>query len=328
TAFNTIPHLMSPIVTETKRAVQILSWATVKMDERYALLAEAKVKNIKEYNRLGPEGIRDRFNPSTPDEEAQIPKKLSYIVIIIDELADLMMTAAKEIENYIVRLAQKSRAVGIHIVLATQRPQATVVTGLIKSNMPTRIGFRVAARMDSRIILDQNGAETLLGEGDMLFLKPGTSDLIRAQGTFVDDMEVRRIVKYLKDIAEPQFHPELTQLNSIDASEMRKDELFDDAVRVVLQTKRGSVSLLQRRLSVGYARASRMIEMMAASGILGEYKGSQAREVMITLKEYEKMRKQIERDDQESDSREEESSEPAYISEGQRGYVAVDEDEQ
>ena len=159
TAFNTIPHLMCPIVTETARAVQILEWATVKMDERYALLAEARVKNIAGYNRLGAEEIIRRFNPSSADEEAKIPKKLRYIVIVIDELADLMMTAAKEIEAYIVRLAQKSRSIGIHLILATQRPQATVVTGLIKSNMPTRIGFRVAARMDSRIILDQNGAE-------------------------------------------------------------------------------------------------------------------------------------------------------------------------
>ncbi|MHC4555796.1 MAG: DNA translocase FtsK 4TM domain-containing protein, partial [Planctomycetota bacterium] len=150
TAFNTIPHLMCPIVTETKVAVQILEWATVKMDERYALLAEARVKNVAEFNKLGVEEILKRFNPSNSEEEAKIPKKLPYIVIVIDELADLMMTAAKEIEAYIVRLAQKSRAVGIHIVLATQRPQATVVTGLIKSNMPTRIGFRVAARMDSR----------------------------------------------------------------------------------------------------------------------------------------------------------------------------------
>ncbi|HSV26415.1 MAG TPA: DNA translocase FtsK 4TM domain-containing protein, partial [Sedimentisphaerales bacterium] len=157
TAFNTIPHLMCPIITEIKRAEQILEWATVKMDERYALLAEARVKNIAAYNSLTPEEIVERFNPSTPDEEAQIPKKLPYIVVIIDELADLMMTAGKEVEAFIVRLAQKSRAVGIHLVLATQRPQATVVTGLIKANMPTRISFRVAARMDSRIILDQNG---------------------------------------------------------------------------------------------------------------------------------------------------------------------------
>jgi len=329
TAFNTIPHLMSPIITETQRAVQILEWATVKMDERYSLLAEARVKNITEYNSLGAEEIILRFNPSSAEEEAKIPKRMPYIVIVIDELADLMMTAPKEIEAYVVRLAQKSRAVGIHIVLATQRPQATVVTGLIKSNMPTRIGFRVAARLDSRIVLDQNGAETLLGEGDMLFLKPGTSDLVRAQGTFVDEMEVRRVVKYLKGIAEPQFHPELTQLNRIDVSEMKRDELFDEAVRIVLETQRGSVSLLQRRLNIGYARASRVIEMMASSGILGEYKGSQAREVTMTLKEYERVRKQMEADAEAgyADLSEDESSEPAYVSEGQRGYVAVDEDE-
>ncbi len=330
TAFNTIPHLMCPIVTETQMAVQILEWATVKMDERYALLAEARVKNIAEFNALGAAEILNRFNPSSDDEAEKIPKKLPYIVIVIDELADLMMTAAKEIEAYIVRLAQKSRAVGIHIVLATQRPQATVVTGLIKSNMPTRIGFRVAARMDSRIILDQNGAETLLGEGDMLFLKPGTSELIRAQGTYMDEAEIRRIVKHLKDVAEPQFHPELTQLKKIDTSEMGRDELFDDAVRIVLETKRGSVSLLQRRLSVGYARASRIIEMMAAAGILGEYKGSQAREVIMTLEEYERVREQMEVDAEagyKDLAETEDSSEPAYISEGQQGYISTDSDE-
>jgi S-DNA-T family DNA segregation ATPase FtsK/SpoIIIE len=326
TAFNTIPHLMSPIVTETQRAVQILEWATVKMDERYALFAEARVKNIAEYNRLSAEEIIERFGPDSTEEEAKIPKKLPYIVIVIDELADLMMTAPKEIEAYIVRLAQKSRAIGIHIVLATQRPQATVVTGLIKSNMPTRIGFRVAARLDSRIVLDQNGAEALLGQGDMLFLKPGTSDLVRAQGTFVDEMEVQRIVKYLKEIAEPQFHPELTELNRIDTSEMVRDELFDDAVRLILESQRGSVSLLQRKLSVGYARASRIIEMMAGAGILGEYKGSQAREVLMTLKEYEKLREKMEAEaEAEKDSdKEDVSSEPSYISEGQRGYVSID----
>jgi len=330
TAFNTIPHLMCPIVTETKMAVQILEWATVKMDERYALLAEAKVKNIAEFNTLDADEILRRFNPSSEDEESKIPKKLPYIVIVIDELADLMMTAAKEIEAYIVRLAQKSRAVGIHIVLATQRPQATVVTGLIKSNMPTRIGFRVAARMDSRIILDQNGAETLLGEGDMLFLKPGTSDLARAQGTFVDESEIKRIVKHLKDVAEPQFHPELTSLKTVDTSDMTKDELFDDAVRMVLETKRGSVSLLQRRLNVGYARASRIIEMMAASGILGEYKGSQAREVMMTLEEYERIRKQMDADAEagyQDLAETDQPSEPAYVSEGQREYLATDSED-
>jgi len=326
TAFNTIPHLMCPIVTETQTAVQILEWATVKMDERYALLSEAKVKNVAEYNRLGAEEVIKRFKPSSAEEEAKIPKRIQYIVIVIDELADLMMTAPKEIEAYIVRLAQKSRAVGIHIVLATQRPQATVVTGLIKSNMPTRIGFRVAARMDSRIILDQNGAETLLGEGDMLFLKPGTSDLVRAQGTFVDEMEIKRIVKHLKEVAEPQFHPELTRLRKLDTSEMIKDELFDDAVRIILETGRGSVSLLQRRLSIGYARASRIIEMMAGAGILGEYKGSQAREIMMTVEEYERVRERMEAENQAEESESQSSSEPAYISEGQRGYVSTDND--
>jgi len=351
TAFNTVPHLMCPIVTETQRAVQILEWATVKMDERYALFAEARVKNIGEYNKLSAEDIIERFKPGSAEEEAQIPKKLPHIVIIIDELADLMMTAPKEIEAYIVRLAQKSRAIGIHIVLATQRPQATVVTGLIKSNMPTRIGFRVAARMDSRIILDQNGAEALLGQGDMLFLKPGTSDLVRAQGTYVDEAEIKRIVKYLKDVAEPQFHPELTQLDHIDVSDMVRDELFDEAVRVVLESSRGSVSLLQRRLSVGYARASRMIEMMAALGVLGEYKGSQAREVIVTLEEYEDMQERMDADKQNTEdaegvgipklrdrrqktedsgdeSEDEDLHGPSYVKEGQRGYVSVDSESQ
>lgn len=295
-AFNNIPHLMCPIVTETKQAEQILEWATVKMDERYAILAEAGVKNVAAYNKLSHEELVERFKPGSPDEEARIPKKIPYIVMIIDELADLMMTSGKEIEAFIVRLAQKSRAIGIHLVLATQRPQATVVTGLIKSNMPCRISFRVAARMDSRIVLDQNGAEALLGQGDMLFLQPGTSELIRAQGAFLDDNEVRGVVKHLAEVAEPQYHPELMQLNKIDPADMPRDEMFDEAVRLVLESHRGSVSLLQRKLSIGYARASRIIEMMAAAGILGEYKGSQAREVLMTLKEYESLRAQMEKD--------------------------------
>jgi DNA segregation ATPase FtsK/SpoIIIE, S-DNA-T family len=162
--------------------------------------------------------------------------------------------------------------------------------------MPCRISFRVAARMDSRIVLDQNGAEALLGQGDMLFLQPGTSELVRAQGAFLDDNEVRGIVKHLSEVAEPQYHPELMQLNKIDPADMPRDEMFDEAVRLVLESHRGSVSLLQRKLSIGYARASRIIEMMAAAGILGEYKGSQAREVLMSLKEYEALRAQMEKD--------------------------------
>ncbi len=297
-AYRDVPHLMCPIITEMKRAEQMLEWLTVKMDERYALLAEARVRNIEGYNLLTKDEIYERFCPSNEEERAKIPTRLPYIVVIIDELADLMMTSAKEVESYIIRIAQKSRAVGIHLVVATQRPQATVVTGLIKSNLPARISFRVAARMDSRIVLDQNGAETLLGQGDMLFLKPGTSDLVRSQGTYVGDDEIHRIVTHLREVAAPTYHPELMQLNRrSSAVDMEKDELFDDAVRIVIETQRGSVSLLQRRLTIGYSRASRLIDQMALAGIVGDYKGSQAREVLITLDEFEAIRAQMARDE-------------------------------
>jgi S-DNA-T family DNA segregation ATPase FtsK/SpoIIIE len=290
--FKDLPHLMCPVINEAARATSVLEWATQKMDERYDLLAEAGVRNIKGYNSLTTEELIERFKPTTPEEEAKIPKKLPYIVIIVDELADLMMTSGKECEAHIVRIAQKARAVGIHLILATQRPQATVVTGLIKANMPSKIAFRVASKMDSRIVLDQNGAEVLLGQGDMLYLPPGASKPIRGQGTFIDDKEMRESVKIVKSLAEQQFEPELVQIKAggnID-EEAAKDELFDDAVRVVLETKRGSVSLLQRRLTIGYSRASRLIEAMAAAGIVGEYKGSQAREAQITIEEWEAMK--------------------------------------
>jgi S-DNA-T family DNA segregation ATPase FtsK/SpoIIIE len=295
--FKEIPHLMCPVINETGRATSVLDWACEKMDERYEFLAEAGVRNIRGYNQLTREELVERFKPSTPEEEAKIPKFLPYIVIIIDELADLMMTSGKEVEAFIVRLAQKSRAVGIHLILATQRPQATVVTGLIKSNMPSRIAFRVSSKMDSRIVLDQNGADLLLGQGDMLFMPPGASKPIRSQGTFVDDKEIRESVKMVRELAEAQYEPELVQIKStIDAGDMEKDELFDDAVRVVLETRRGSVSLLQRRLTIGYSRASRLVEQMAAAGIVGDYKGSQAREAMITLEEWEAMKAQAQVD--------------------------------
>jgi len=291
--FKDIPHLMCPIINETGRATSVLEWACQKMDERYEFLAEAGVRNIKGYNQLTTEELIERFQPGSPEEEAKIPKKLPYIVIIIDELADLMMTSGKEVEAHIVRLAQKARAVGIHLILATQRPQATVVTGLIKANMPAKVAFRVASKMDSRIVLDMNGAETLLGQGDMLFMPPGASKPTRAQGTFIDDKEIRDSVKLVRGMAEAQFEPELVQIRSATGdvdSEAAKDELFDAAVRVVLETKRGSVSLLQRRLTIGYSRASRLIEAMAAAGIVGEYKGSQAREAQITIEDWEQMR--------------------------------------
>ncbi len=299
--FKDIPHLMCPVINDTGRATSVLEWACTKMDERYEFLAEAGVRNIKGYNSLTQEELIEKFEPSTPEEEARIPKKLPYIIIIVDELADLMMTSGKEVESHIVRLAQKARAVGIHLVLATQRPQATVVTGLIKANMPSKIAFRVSSKMDSRIVLDQNGAEVLLGQGDMLYLPPGASKPVRSQGTYIDDREIRDSVKNVRDMAEAQYEPELVQIKAtgnVD-EEAAKDDLFEDAVKVVLETKRGSVSLLQRRLTIGYSRASRLIEAMAGAGILGTYKGSQAREVNITIDDWEAMKAAMQKDSAE-----------------------------
>jgi S-DNA-T family DNA segregation ATPase FtsK/SpoIIIE len=299
--FKDIPHLMCPVINDTGRATSVLEWACEKMDERYEFLAEAGVRNIAGYNKLNREELIERFKPDSPEEEAKIPKHLPYIVVIIDELADLMMTSGKEVEHAIVRLAQKARAIGIHLIVATQRPQATVVTGLIKSNMPSKIAFRMNSKMDSRIVLDQNGAEVLLGQGDMLYLPPGASKPIRSQGTYVDDREIKESVRLVRSMAEAQYEPELVQIRSkigIDG-EMEKDELFDDAVRIVLETKRGSVSLLQRRLTIGYSRASRLIEMMAAAGIVGDYKGSQAREAMLTVEEWEAMKAAQQKDVEE-----------------------------
>ncbi len=294
-AYKDIPHLICPIVTEVTRAEAILDWASTKMDERYALLAEAGVKDIRSYNRLGPTVLRERLQPSNDEEMAKIPVRLPYIVIMIDELADLMMTTGKEVEFYLCRIAQKSRAVGIHLIVSTQRPQANVVTGLIKSNLPSRIAFRVSSRLDSRIVLDQNGGEVLMGQGDMLFLPPGGSKLIRAQGTFVDDDELRAVVRHCREQRSPSFHPELVRLpggNGGGEGTDQRDELFDQAVDIILESGRGSVSLLQRRLTIGYGRASRLIDQMYAAGIVGEYKGSQAREVIVTKDEWEAMRRQ------------------------------------
>jgi len=218
-------------------------------------------------------------------------------VIIIDELADLVMTSSKEVEEHIIRIAQKARAVGIHLILATQRPSANVVTGLIKSNMPCRVSFRVASRQESRIVLDQNGAEVLLGQGDMLFLRPGCSTLVRAQGTFVDDSEIHVIVEEIRaKNGPPTFDAELVQLNSRPAGAGepgQRDDLFNKGVEIVLASQRGSVSLLQRRLAVGYSRASRIIDQMAEAGLLGDYKGSQARECLITLEDWQAMQDSI-----------------------------------
>jgi len=304
--FRDIPHLMCPVVTEMGKATAILEWACMKMDERYELLAEAGCRDISSYNGLSWEELKERFDVQTEAEEARLPRKLPYMVFIIDELADLMMTN-KEVETSIIRIAQKARAVGIHLILATQRPQANVVTGLIKSNMPCRITFKVASNIDSRVVLDQRGGELLLGQGDMLYLSPHSHKVSRAQGTLVDDLEIRRVVKFMKTIASPSFERSLVQLRSMDGDEERleatennssaslaaaqEDPLFDRAVEIVLETKRGSVSLLQRRLAIGYTRASRLIDLMGIAGIIGEHKGSVAREVQITPEEWAEMKR-------------------------------------
>ncbi len=275
-----IPHLVSPVITENKKAAGVFRWAIMEMERRYDILQQAGCRDAKSYNASHPADI------------------LPYIVIIIDELADLMTSYGREVEASIVRLAQKARAVGIHLILATQRPQATVVTGLIKANMPCKIAFRVASKMDSRIVLDQNGAELLLGQGDMLYLPGGAGKPVRSQGTFIDDKEIKDSVKLVTAAAQAQYEPELVQLKSavVTDGEMEQDDMFDEAVRVVLESQRGSVSLLQRKLNIGYGRASRLIEMMASSGILGDYKGSQAREVTMTLEDWDTMKRQQQTD--------------------------------
>ncbi len=314
--FKDIPHLMCPVVTDSGKAAAILEWAVRKMDERYELFMEAGVNHIKNYNALTWDELKERFNPQSEADEARIPKKLPYMVFVIDELADLMMTN-KEVEGSIVRIAQKARAVGIHLILATQRPQANVVTGLIKSNMPARVAFKVASGMDSRIVLDQKGGELLLGQGDMLMLNPSSNKMARAQGTFVDDKEIRRVVKFMKDIASPTFERSLMQIRTGSAAagglfdahdeaenginhdglaNAQQDPLFDKAVEVVLETKKGSVSLLQRRLAIGYTRASRLVDAMGQAGIVGDHKGTVERDVLITPEVWAAMKDQAAKD--------------------------------
>jgi S-DNA-T family DNA segregation ATPase FtsK/SpoIIIE len=294
TPYTKLPHLMHPVVTDMKKAEAILAWAVDKMEERYSLLARAGVRHISVYNQLGEEELMERLQPESDEERELIPTNLPYIVIVADEMADLMMTAAKEVETHIIRLAQKSRAVGIHLVLATQKPTVDVITGLIKSNLPARIAFQVASRVDSRVVLDEMGADKLLGNGDLLFLWPGTSTLLRGQGAYVSDDEINRVVEVVGTV-EPQFSAELVQLQvkrgeGAEPGQLKnRDDLYEAAVDMVIREGRGSVSLLQRSLGIGYGRAARLIDYMAEDGIVGQYNGSQAREVLITLEQWAEM---------------------------------------
>jgi len=293
--YSRLPHLMHPVVTDMRKAEAILAWAVEKMEERYALLARAGVRHISAYNQLGEEELIDRLQPENDEERASIPLNLPFIVIVADEMADLMMQCGKEVEQHIIRLAQKSRAVGIHLILATQKPTVDVITGLIKSNLPARIAFQVASRTDSRVVLDEMGADKLLGNGDMLFLWPGTSTLLRGQGTYLSDEEINQIVACVST-GEQNFVHELVNLKVTDKGEegqptqlRKRDEMYEQAVDVVVREGRGSVSLLQRALGIGYGRAARLIDFMAEDGIVGQYAGSQAREVTITLEQWEQM---------------------------------------
>ncbi|HUP79751.1 MAG TPA: DNA translocase FtsK, partial [Pirellula sp.] len=292
-----LPHLMHPVVIDMRKAEAILAWAVDKMEERYALLARAGVRHLTNYNQLGREELLDRLKPENDEDADLIPDHLPFIVIVVDEMADLMMTSGKEVEAHIIRLAQKSRAVGIHLILATQKPTVDVITGLIKSNLPARISFQVASKTDSRVVLDAMGADKLLGNGDMLFLWPGTSALVRGQGTYLSDDEINSVVDHCS-LGEQNFVQELVQLKVTKEDDeaikpgsfKKRDDLYEAAVDIVVREGRGSCSLLQRALGIGYGRAARLIDFMSEDGIVGQYNGSQAREVAITLAQWETMR--------------------------------------
>ena len=295
--YGKIPHLMHPVVKDMKKAEAILSWAVDKMEERYDLLCRARVRNIATYNDLSLEEIHRRVKPADDEERVRTPARMPYIVIFVDEMNDLMMTMKKEVEGHIIRLAQKSRAAGIHLVVATQKPTVDVITGLIKSNLPARICFQVSSRVDSRVVLDEMGADKLLGKGDMLFLQPGTSTLVRAQGTFTADEEISRVVEFLE--CDPCFAPELVQLTPGGSKEGKggflemlraRDDVYEAAIDVVVREGRGSVSLLQRALGIGYGRAARLVDFMAEDGIVGTYNGSQARDVLYTPEQWEQVK--------------------------------------
>jgi len=282
--YEDIPHLLTPVVTDAKIASNVLKWAVGEMEKRIRKLASEGVRNIEQFNNIIRAEKEER-----KDGDGEALKPLHYIVIIIDELADLMMVSSHEVEEAITRLAQMARAVGIHLILATQRPSVDVLTGLIKANFPARISFRVAARVDSRTILDSIGAEHLLGKGDMLFLPPGSARLLRIHGAFVSEKEIARLTGFLRKDALPIYDhtvgkPEKTQ----EAAEvLERDELFDEAVRFVVQSGQASTSMLQRRFRIGFSRAGRLIDMMEQDGIIGPADGSKSREILVAADYYE-----------------------------------------
>jgi S-DNA-T family DNA segregation ATPase FtsK/SpoIIIE len=277
--YNGIPHLVNPVVTDPKKAASALRWAVREMERRYELFAQAEVRDITRYNKL--------FKSREPGNGQQ---PLPLIVVIIDELADLMMVAPADVEDAVCRLAQMARAAGIHLVVATQRPSVDVITGLIKANIPSRISFAVSSQIDSRTILDMAGAEKLLGKGDMLYFPMGASKPVRIQGAYLSDREVEDLVNYLKRQAEPVYDEKLLTVEHEDeALPEIEDELLAQAVRILIESGHASISMLQRRLHIGYARAARLIDMMEQRGIVGGYEGSKPRSILMTLDQYDKV---------------------------------------
>jgi S-DNA-T family DNA segregation ATPase FtsK/SpoIIIE len=279
--YNDIPHLLVPVVMEPRHAANALRWATEEMDQRYRLLADKGVRNIDQYNTLVENGS---FNG---DEEEL--EKLPYIVIVVDEFADLILMSGREVETLLTRLAQMARAVGIHLVIATQRPSVDIITGLIKANFPCRISFRVSSKTDSRTILDKNGAEKLLGMGDMLFLPPGSSQLVRVHGSAVTEEEIKALVDFLIQQGPPEYDTSIIQDREDEekkAESEEYDELYDQAVDLVVKTNKASISMVQRRLRIGYNRAARMIELMERDGLVSKPDGSKPRQVLVR-KEHE-----------------------------------------
>jgi S-DNA-T family DNA segregation ATPase FtsK/SpoIIIE len=276
--YEDIPHLLTPVVTDAKIAANVLKWAVAEMERRIRMLASEGVRNIEQFNNI----IRAEKD-ARDDETGEPLLPLHYIVIVIDELADLMMVSSHEVEESITRLAQMARAVGIHLILATQRPSVDVITGLIKANFPSRISFRVAARVDSRTILDSIGAEQLLGRGDMLFLPPGSARLIRIHGAYVTEHEIARLTAFLRKQGSPAYDDSVGRIEkTTEGSEATdRDELFDDAARFVLQNGQASTSMLQRRFRIGFSRAGRLIDMMERDGLIGPAEGSKPREILV-----------------------------------------------
>jgi len=292
--YQDIPHLLAPVVTDMKQAANALAWCVAEMDRRYRLMSWVGVRNLSGYNHKVLEAEKHGKpleDPATIDSGAPQPlAPLPYIVVVIDELADLMMVVGKKIEELVARLAQKARASGIHLILATQRPSVDVITGLIKANIPTRIAFQVASRVDSRTILDQQGAEALLGAGDMLYLPAGSGLAQRVHGAFVGDHEVHRVVDHLKSLASPEYLEEVLEPGVAEepggggngeGAGGEKDALYDQAVEIVLRTRRPSISLVQRHLRIGYNRAARLIEDMERAGLVSPMQSNGNREVLV-----------------------------------------------